>query len=188
MADLRGTCGTARPVVACVVGVVGEGAAVPFRAGQNFVLNRRRIPNAMNHPPMLVASGLLEEIGAALRLDQRISVKIGEVHRNEGVLRRAQLRVRPIEPRAFADAVTRVDRWLSGTSLSAEIGVPSMTAGADSRRERLTVRVSARKSAEVSAFADTHAGDEESHFGRSWIAAGWRRDALGVELSGRHGL
>jgi hypothetical protein len=63
-----------------------------------------------------------------------------------------------------------------------------MTAGADSRRKRLAVRVGARKSAEVSAFADTHAGDEKSHFGRSWIAAGRRRDALGIVLSCRHGL
>src|SRR6185436_5973275 len=80
MADLRGTRGAARPVVARVVGVIAVGAAVPFRSGKNFVLNRRRIADAVNHLPMLVARRLLEEIVAALRLDQRISVKVGEVH------------------------------------------------------------------------------------------------------------
>ena len=63
-----------------MVGVIGVGAAVPFRSGKNFVLNRRRIADAVNDLPMLVARGLLEEIVAALRLDERISVKVGEVH------------------------------------------------------------------------------------------------------------
>src|SRR5207244_9897202 len=122
---------TARPGGARVVGVIGVGEAAPFRSGEHLVLNRRRIANAVNHLPMLVARGLLEEIVAALRLDQRISVKIGEVYRNKGVLRRTQLRVRPIEPGPCADTVTRVDGGLPGTSLSAEIGVPGMTAGTD---------------------------------------------------------
>ena len=80
VADLRGTRGAARPAVARVVGAIGVGAAVPFRSGKNFVLNRRRIADAVNHLPMLVARGLLEEIVAALRLDECISVKVGEVH------------------------------------------------------------------------------------------------------------
>src|SRR3984893_18632885 len=80
MADLRGTRGAARPVVARVVGAIGVGAGVPFRSGKNFVLNRRRIADAVNHLPTLVARGLLEEIVAALRLDERIAVKVGEGH------------------------------------------------------------------------------------------------------------
>ena len=48
MADLRGACRAARPVIARVVGVVGIGAPVPFRAGENLVLNRRGIADAVN--------------------------------------------------------------------------------------------------------------------------------------------
>jgi len=76
-------------------------------------------------------------------------VKFGKVCRNDGVLRRAQLRERPVEPGPRADTVTRVDGGLSGPSLSAEICVPGVTARADSRRKRLAVRVGARKSAKV---------------------------------------
>src|SRR5208282_745054 len=120
-------------------------------------------------------------IAAALGLDQRVSVEFGKVCRNDGVLRRPQLRERPVEPRPGADTVTRVDGGLSGTSLSAEIGVPSVTARADSRRKRLAVRVGARKSAKVSAFTETDAGDEKGHSSRSRRrATGGRRDALGI--------
>ena len=92
-----------------------------------------------------------------------------------------QLRERPVEPRPGADTVTRVDGGLSGTSLRAEIGVPGVTARADSRRKRLAVRVGARKSAKVSAFADTDAGDEKSHSSRSRRrGTGGRRDALSI--------
>src|SRR6266853_6967607 len=55
MADLRGTRGTARPVVARVVDAIGVGAAVPFRSGKNFVLNRLRMADSVNHLPMLGA-------------------------------------------------------------------------------------------------------------------------------------
>jgi hypothetical protein len=88
-------------------------------------------------------------------------VKFGKVCRNDGVLRRPQLRERPVEPGPGADTVTRVDGGLSGTSLSAEIGVPAVTTRADSRRKSLAVRVGARKSAKVSAFTETDAGDEK---------------------------
>ncbi len=145
------------------------------------MLNRWRIADAVNDLSMLIACGLLEEIAAALRLDERVSVKFGKVCRNDGVLRRPQLRERPVEPRPGADTVTRVDGGLSGTSLRAEIGVPGVTARADSRRKRLAVRVGARKSAEVSAFTETGAGDEKSHSSRSRRrAARGRRDTLGI--------
>ena len=56
-----------------------------------------------------------------------------------------------------------------------------MTARADSRRKRLAVRVGARKSAKVSAFTETDAGDEKGHSSRSRCrATGGRRDALGI--------
>src|SRR5580698_2012891 len=178
-----------------MIGVIHISAAVPLRSRENFVLNGRRIADAVNDLSMLVACGLFEQIATALRLDQRVSVKFGKVCRNDGVLRRPQLRERPVEPRPGADTVTRVDGGLSGTSLSAEISVPGVTTRADSRRKGLAVRVGARKSAQISAFTETHAGDEKGHSSRirRW-ATGGRRDALGVrrvlwsqhQASGQH--
>src|SRR5215469_18473467 len=99
MADLRRTSRAAGPVVARVVGVIIVSAAVPLRSRKNFVLNRWRIAGAVNDLSMLVTCGLLEQIVAALRLDERVPVKFGKVRRNDGVLRWPQLRERPIEPR-----------------------------------------------------------------------------------------
>src|SRR5579875_3971270 len=98
-----------------MVGVVRVCAAVPLRSRKNFVLNRWRIADAVNDPSMLVACGLFEEVAAALRLDKRVSVKFGKVCRNDRVLRRPQLRERPVEPGPGADTVPRVDGGLSGT-------------------------------------------------------------------------
>jgi len=181
MAHLRRTSRAAGPVVARVVGVIRVSAAVPLRSRKNFVLNRWRIAESVNELSMLVACGLLEQIAAALRLDERVPVKFGKVRRNDGILRRPQLRERPVEPRTGADTVTRVHGRLSGTSLGAEIGVPGVTARADSRRKRLAVRVGACKAAKVSAFTETDAGDEKGHSSRSRRrATRGRRDALSI--------
>ena len=188
MADLRRTHRTAGPVITRVIGVIVVRAAVPPGSSENFMLNRRRIADAVNELSMLVACGLLEQIAAALRLNQRIAVKLAQIRRDDGVLRRPQLRERPVEPRSGANTITRVDGGPSGASLRTQIGVPGVTARADSRRKRLAVRVGARESAKVSAFAHADAGDEESHLGRRRIATGRRRDALGVELRGRLAL
>ena len=185
MADLRRTSGAAGPVIAGVIGVIVVRAAVPLGSGENLMLNRRRIADAVNELSMLVACGLLEQIAAALRLNQSIAVKLAQIRRDNGVLRRPQLRERPVEPRSGANTITRVDGGMSGASLRAEIGVPGVTARADSRRKCLAVRVGARQSTKVSAFAHADAGDEKSHSGRRRIATGWRRDALRVELTGR---
>src|SRR5689334_18177943 len=182
MADLRRTRRAARPVITRVIGVIVVRPAVPLGSGENLMLNRRRVADAVNELSMLVACGLLEQIAAALRLNQSIAVKLGEICRDNGILRRAQLREGPVEPGAGANTIARVDGGLSGTSLGTEIGVPGVTARADSRRKRLAVRVGPGKSAKVSAFAHADAGDEESHFGRTGIATGGRRDALSVEL------
>src|ERR1700719_3644576 len=181
MAHLRRTTRAAGPVVARVVGVIHVSAAVPLGSRENLVLNRWRIAYAVNDLSMLVACGLLEQIAAALRLNQSIAVKFAQVLRNNGVLRLPQLRERPVEPRPGADTVARVDGRLSGTSLGAEIGVPGVTARADIRRKRLAVRIGARKSPKVSAFTETDAGDEKGHSSRSRRrATGGRRDALGI--------
>src|ERR1022692_4312553 len=103
MAHPRRTSRAAGPVVARVVGVIRVSAAVPLGSRENLVLNRWRIADAVNDLSMLVACGLLEQIAAALRLNQSISVKFAKVCRNDGVLRRPQLRERPVEPRPGAD-------------------------------------------------------------------------------------
>ena len=97
-----------------MVGVIRVSAAVPLRSRKNFVLNRWRIADAVNELPILVARGLLEQIAAALRLDERVSVQFGKVCRNDGVLRLPLLRERIVEPRSGADTVTRVDGGFSG--------------------------------------------------------------------------
>ncbi len=164
-----------------MVCVIRVSAAVPLGSRENFVLNRRRIAHAVNDLSMLVACGLLEQIAASLRLNERVSVKFAQVRRDNSVLRLPQLRERPVKPRPFADTVTRVDGRLSGTSLGAEIGVPGVGARADSRRKRVAVRIGARKSAQVSAFAEADAGHKKGHSRRSRRrAAGGRRDALSI--------
>jgi hypothetical protein len=85
-----------------------------------------------------------------LRLDQRIAVQLAQIRRDHGVLRLPQLRERPVEPRAGANPIARVDGGLSGAGLRTEIRVPRVTTRADRRRERLAVRVGARKPATVS--------------------------------------
>ena len=92
MAGLRGTSRAAGPVVASMVSVVRVSAAVPLRSRKKFMLNRWRIADAVNELSMLVACGLLEQIAAALRLDERVPVKLAKIRRNDGVLRRSQLR------------------------------------------------------------------------------------------------
>ena len=188
MADLRRTDRTAGPVITRVIGVIVVRAAVPLGSSENLMLNRRRIADAVNELSMLVACGLLEQIAAALRLNQSIAVKLGQICRDNSVLRRPQLRERPVEPRSGANTIPRIDGGLTGASLGTEIRVPGVTARADSRRQCPAVRVGARKSAKVSAFRHADAGDEEGHSGRSRIATGGRRDALSVELSDRLAL
>src|SRR3954467_9582716 len=159
MADARGAGRAARPVVTRVIGAGVVGAPVPLRAGENLVLDRRRVADAVNQLPVLVARRLLEQVAAALRLHQRIAVQLAEVRRDDGVLRRPQLRERPVEPRPLADAIARVDGGLPGARLRAQVRVPRFAARADSRRELLAVRVGAREAAKVAALADADAGD-----------------------------
>ena len=112
MADLRRTSRAAGPVIARVIGVIVVSAAVPLGSGENLMLNRRRIADAVNELSMLVACGLLEQIAAALRLNQSIAVKLAQIRRDNGVLRRPQLRERPVEPRSGANTIKRVDGGL----------------------------------------------------------------------------
>ena len=52
------------------------------------MLNRRRVAYAVDDLALLGSRGLLEKIAAALRLHERVSVKLGKVHGNVRVLRR----------------------------------------------------------------------------------------------------
>jgi hypothetical protein len=74
MAHLCGTFAAARPIVAGVVGFVRVSAAVGLRAGEDVVLDRRRIAYAVNDLALLGSRGLLEKIAATLRLDECVSV------------------------------------------------------------------------------------------------------------------
>jgi len=144
MAPHFGGGGNGGEIVCAVIGVIVVRAAVPLGSSENLMLNRRRIADAVNELSMLVACRLLEQIAAALRLNQSIAVKLAQIRGDNGVLRRAQLRERPVEPRSGANTITRVDGGLPGASLGTEIGVPGMTARADGCRKRLAVRVGAR--------------------------------------------
>ena len=70
-----------------MVCVIRVSAAVPLGSSENLVLNRRGIADAVNDLSMLVARGLLEQIAAALRLNQSIAMKLAQVRRDNGVLR-----------------------------------------------------------------------------------------------------
>ncbi len=107
-------------------------------------------------------------------------MKFGKVCRNDGVLRRPQLRERPVEPRPGADTVARVDGGLSGTSLSAQIGVPGVTAPADSRRKRLAVRVGARSRPRSPPLPTPTLVTKKVIRAGVGVATWGRRDALGI--------
>ena len=92
MAHLRGTSRAAGPIVARVVGAIRVSAAVPLGSRENLVLNLWRIAHAVDDLSMLVACGLLEQIAAALRLNQSIAVKLAQIRRDNCVLRLPQLR------------------------------------------------------------------------------------------------
>ena len=79
MADLRGAGGAARPVVARVISIVGEGAAVELRPGEYVMLNRWQVAFSPDDLSVFGARGFLEKIIAGLRLNERVPVKLGKV-------------------------------------------------------------------------------------------------------------
>src|SRR5258707_14524439 len=139
MAGLRRTHRTAGPVITRVIGVIVVSAAVPLGSSENLMLNRWRIADAVNELSMLVPCGLLEQIAAALGLNQSIAVEFGQIRRDDGVLRRPQLRERPVEPRSGANTIPRVDGGLTGGSLGTGISVPGVSPPPHNRRPCLAV-------------------------------------------------
>src|ERR1044071_5084171 len=171
MTDLRGTNRAAGPVITGVIGVVVVGAAVPLGAGENLMLNRRRIADAVNQLPMLVARGLLEQVAAALRLNEGVAVKLAQVRRDDGVLRLAELRERPVEPRSGADTITCVDGGLSGACLGTQIGMPGVTARADNSRRESAWAADVYRRARARGCDHPHA---IRVLGRAWARVLWR--------------
>ena len=56
------------------------------------MFDRRRVAHAVDYLAFLGSRGLLEKIAAALRLDERVSVKFAEILGNDRVLRLPKLR------------------------------------------------------------------------------------------------
>src|SRR5713101_3669476 len=120
MADLRGTCAVARPVVASVVRRVGKGTAIRSRAGQNVVARRQRVANAINKCALFGHGELLGQVAATPCFIQSISVYLGlddgSLEPAVQIVRESLLRT---EPGTGADTVSRVDRRLTGPRLCA---------------------------------------------------------------------
>jgi hypothetical protein len=146
-----------------VVGTIRVRAAIRLRAGEDIVLDWRRVTDAVDYLALLGPRGLLEKIAAALRLDERVAVKLAEVLRNDRVLRVAKLGQRSVVPGALANTVASIDGRLARPSLSTQVSVPSVTAGANRASERLAVRVGASQPAQVASLAHANAGNKEAH-------------------------
>ena len=69
-------------------------------------------------------------------------------------------------PRPLADPIPCVDGRFAVGCLRRQISVPGLRSRARSLRQRLTMIVGARESAEIAAIADAGAGHEEAHVGR----------------------
>src|ERR1051325_8540985 len=154
MAELRGAGAVARPVLAGVIGAVGERGAIELGAGEHVVAIGR-ITDAVDGVALLGDRGDLREVVAAARRLERVAVEIRDVLGDACAL--------GVVPRAAADAVARVHGWLAVRCRRAEIRVPRLAACTGGLRQRLTLTVRARQSAEVRAVAATGARDEERH-------------------------
>ena len=74
MTDLREPGAVARPVVARVVGRVGESASIRLRAGQDVVARRQRVTDAIDELALFGQRELLRQVAAAARFIQGVSV------------------------------------------------------------------------------------------------------------------
>src|SRR3990167_2309926 len=77
VADLRGAGAVARPVVARMVRLVGKGASIRPRAGQDVVARRHRVANPVDECALFGEREFLRQVAAASRLVQRVSVYFG---------------------------------------------------------------------------------------------------------------
>jgi hypothetical protein len=63
----------------------------------------------------------------------------------------------------LSDAVTSIRGWLIAASLRAEVGMPSVIAGANRCGECPAMRIRSGQPAEIGAFAHANAGDKKGH-------------------------
>src|SRR4029453_412389 len=159
MADLRLARVFARPVVAGVIGVVRVRTAGRLGAGEDVVLVRR-LAEALDGFALFRERGCTREGVSQAGELQRVTVQMFEVPRDRSPP--------PVVPWALPQAVARVGRV---GARGAEIRVPGTSSGPGRRRQRLAVRVSARNPAQVPAFADGGARDEERHRRRGALGA-----------------
>src|SRR6266545_5748395 len=117
---------------------------------------------------------LLGEVAAAARFVERVSVYLGLDDRpaeaSIQVIRDFLFRV---EPWAFADPVSRVDRRLTGTRLRAEIGAPRLAGDPGAGCQHPAMRIGARQPAKISTVSDRLTGHEERHQARRDAVRGW---------------
>lgn len=125
MPDLRASLAVACPVLARVIGSIGERAAIPLGARQDIV-PVRRIAASVNDFSLLVDRRLLRKI-------VRVTVKLVNVLGNDHTI--------GITPGSTPDAVAGIDRGL----IRGEIRTPRAVPGADDRRKGRAVAVGSRQ-------------------------------------------
>src|SRR5471032_2069805 len=156
VAQLRGTVGGAAGVVlARMAGSVGIGTAIRLRAGDDVMLVRL-VARALHRLVLFGEDGGARQVVAETGGVQRIAMQVRHVARDHGAAR--------VEPGPVADAVARIDSRLAVGSLRSQIRAPGLLAGADRFGQLLTVRIGAGQAAEVRAFAQAFAGDEETQW------------------------
>src|SRR5437868_13043923 len=142
------------PIVAGRVEAGREGAAVGVRARQHVVLVRH-VAKALHHGALLIQIiGLLDVVAVA----QLVAMKIGDARCDQHAL--------GIVPGSGSDAAASIDGGFVALLLLAEIGMPSMSAGARRLGEVLANPVGAREPAEIPG-AGNSAGYEKRH-GMLW--------------------
>src|SRR5207244_596144 len=151
MADDGRALRAARPVLAGAGVAGGKGGAVGLRSRQHIVAVRR-VAAAVDHLALLGKRGLLGEIVAR-------AVQVGDILGDDCAL--------GVLPRALADAVLRIHRWLAIGRLRGEIGAPDLRrAEPRGLRQCLTMIIGASQTTEIAPVADAVAGEEETGPGR----------------------
>jgi len=157
-----GAVGAAGPIVAGVIGGVGERATVRRRTGEHVVLVGHVADTVYFVTLFAEGRGLGESVANA-GLIQGVAVEIANVRRDAVALR--------AEPGAVTDAVTGVDGGLAAFGLRAEVGVPGEGA-AGCGGQLLAAGVGACDATEIASFTATGTGDEETHGLRRLFALG----------------
>src|SRR5262249_47243998 len=149
MADDRRALGAARPILAGSISFAGKCGAIGLRSRQHIV-TVWRVAAAVDHLALFGKRSLLRKVVVW-------AMQIGRVLCDRHTL--------GILPRTLANAITRIDRGLTVSSLRREIGAPGFCADACRLRQRLAMLVGAGEPAKIGAVADADAGDKEGGAG-----------------------